>query len=139
MSDTVWLAIIAGAFAVIQTLLARKQNKKLEEVKVDLVAANAEVAAVAAETRKEVANKLDVIHTLVNSQVTEFIQREMDATIRSLVSLKELVALKEATGRHPTPATLETIKTTEAAINELNTTLAARAKSQAAATFPAHP
>jgi hypothetical protein len=84
-----------------------------------LLAANERVAKTAAETN----GKLDVIHTLVNSNMTAAMQAELDATSRELVSLREITALKQAAGLEPTPAALAAVQATEAKIAELTAAL----------------
>lgn len=71
-------------------------------------------------------NKSDVIHTLVNSQMTSAMQSELDATERELVSLKEIIELKRTTGKDPTKAALAVIDATEIRISELKEKLRER-------------
>jgi hypothetical protein len=89
-----------------------------------------EVAKTAAETTTDTNGKLDElkkgqkqIHTLVNSNLTASMRRELDATVRELAGMNELVAVKRKLGDEPSEATLTTIKVTEETIRELTATL----------------
>ena len=104
-----------------------------------LVESNKLVAEKAAQTREDITGQLKIIHTLVNSQMTEAKQRELDATIRELASLREVMDLKRAAGIEPTAETLEMIRATEVSIRELRVNLADRARSQNETKFvPGH-
>lgn len=130
----------------------RRQEKFDEYTRQDQVAARVEdaarkllqrqdeVAAKAAEAAKlllannervaadaEKANaKLDVIHTLVNSNMTAALQSEMDATTRELAMMREVVELKRAAGSDPTTEVLAAIEATKMKLGELAATLADR-------------
>lgn len=67
-----------------------------------------------------------VIHTLVNQNMTDAIKAERDATVREVVLMKELIALKQAQGQEPSPETLATLQETEQKIHELQVKLAER-------------
>jgi hypothetical protein len=105
----------------------------------DKVAAQAAIAAellvksnaVVAETAKVTNVKLDVIHTLVNSSMTAAMQAELDATIRELAMMHEIVELKEAAGKKPLPVAERAITLTEGRIAELEHQLADRRVSAA--------
>ena len=100
-----------------------------------LVINNEAVASTAAVTQ----SKLDVIHTLVNSNMTAAMQAELDATVRELAMMNEVIALNRAAGREPSKEALGAIVDTGAKIAELRAALADRlkqtqvAESQAAA------
>jgi hypothetical protein len=81
-----------------------------------LLAANERVAASAAETN----GKLDVIHTLVNSNLTAAQQRELAAMMTMLTTMKEVVGLKERLKVTPSPASLEHIRNTQAQVDALS-------------------
>lgn len=89
-----------------------------------LLAANERVARTAIETN----GKLDVIHTLVNSNMTAAMQSEYDATVRELAMMKEVIELKRSNGLKPTPEALAAIKTTETKLRELAAALEDRAQ-----------
>jgi len=67
--------------------------------------------------------KLDLIHTLVNSNMTAAMQAEYDATVRLLAMMKELVAVKEAVGHKPSAVATKAIADTEDRVQELRAAL----------------
>jgi len=67
--------------------------------------------------------KLDVIHILVNSNMTAAMQAELDETRSSLVLMKEILDLKKVNGVEPSPAALAAIKTKEGKIAEMQAAL----------------
>lgn len=75
-----------------------------------------------AEDRKRidmVSEKLDAIHILVNSNLTISIQKGRDASVRELISLRELIALKQKLlGEEPSPETLAELKSAQEAIDK---------------------
>lgn len=147
MADQIWLAlivavpaIVTGAIAPLATVLitnrSRRKDKEQDWARQDAVAAQAREAArllldanerVAATTQVTNA-KLDVIHTLVNSNMTAAMQAELDATVRELAMMGEVIELKRANGHEPSVNTLATFKATELRIGELKATLADRLK-----------
>jgi len=84
-----------------------------------LLAANERVAHTAQVTN----GKLDVIHQLVNSSMTAAMQSELDATVRELAMMREVMELKRTAGTDPSPETLASISATQAKIGELTSTL----------------
>jgi hypothetical protein len=62
--------------------------------------------------------KLDVIHELVNSNMSAAMQSELDALEVTLAALTEVVDLKRAAGREPGPEALAAIRSTEGKIRE---------------------
>jgi hypothetical protein len=77
----------------------------------------------------EVTNgKLDVVHTLVNSNMTTAMQAEYDAVTRELAMMREVMELKQAAGGAPSPEALAAIKATEQQLKELAEALGDRAK-----------
>jgi hypothetical protein len=95
-----------------------------------LLAANERVA----QTSKMTNDKLDVIHTLVNSNMTAALKAEFDATERELTMMIEVVELKRLGGHLPTVESLAAIEATRVKISELRSTLDDRAKAGASAT-----
>jgi hypothetical protein len=75
--------------------------------------------------------KLELIHMLVNSNLTASMQAELDATIRELAMMHEVIDLKRANGRDPLPVVLETLAFTEGKIAELKAKLHDRLTAQA--------
>lgn len=68
-------------------------------------------------------DKLDIIHVLVNSNMTASMQAELDATVRELAMMHEVVDLKRKAGHEPTAAALIAIDATEAKVTELKAAL----------------
>lgn len=91
-----------------------------------LLAANERVAASTRITN----GKLDVIHALVNSNMTAVIGAELAARRENLVLLLEVVAIKRAAGHEPTDEAISTIEVAKSKIAELETTLADRLKGE---------
>ena len=77
--------------------------------------------------------KLKVIHTLVNSNLSNAIQAEHDGLIRELAGLQELVSLKQAAGHEPSEETLAVIIATQERIKVLTTQLHDRERTDALA------
>jgi hypothetical protein len=92
-----------------------------------LLAANERVARTAQVTN----GKLDVIHTLVNSNMTAAMQSEYDATVRELAMMREVLALKQAAGGSPGAEALTAITATEVKLAELAAALEDRARAAA--------
>jgi len=73
--------------------------------------------------------KLDTIHVLVNSNMTAAMQAELDATIRELAMMREVIALNRAAGREPSPEAAEALRNTQLKIDELKAQLEDRLRS----------
>jgi hypothetical protein len=71
---------------------------------------------------------LKVIHTLVNSNMTAAMQAELDATIRELAMMQEVIDIKRSVGQEPSPASLAALQRTEERVGELRATLQDRFK-----------
>jgi hypothetical protein len=82
------------------------------------VAADLLVAA-----NERLGGKLDVIHTLVNSNMTAAMQAEYDATVRELAMMREVVALNHAAGREASAEALGAIAATDVKVADLWATL----------------
>jgi uncharacterized protein (DUF2342 family) len=80
----------------------------------------------AAESTQATNEKLDVIHALVNSNLTAVMQAELDATVRVLALLKEVAELRRAAGHEPSREGLDAITATELRISELRSVLTDR-------------
>jgi hypothetical protein len=144
--EAVWLALVVGFFGVLtasmpvwlarQASAARAAEKAADYARQDVVAAKVEEAAKAARevsqtlaaTTKTTNDKLDVIHTLVNSNMTAALQAEYDATTRELAMMHEVIEVKKTMGREPTEMALAAIKATEEKLGELRATLDDRLK-----------
>jgi hypothetical protein len=125
-------AAVAADLLAVQQRAATTQVKQTAEL---LVASNER-----ADTNATATNiKLDVIHTLVNSNMTAAMQAEYDATVREAAMMREVVSLKQAAGHDPTIETLAAIEATDKKIADLRAALADRLKAteQAATDHPA--
>jgi hypothetical protein len=126
---------VAKQAAEAASLLAARQDDAAAQAAIAaklLLAANERVAASAKATN----NKLDTIHTLVNSNMTAAMQSELDATVRELAVMMELIELKKGMGTHPSVDTLAALKSANDKIVELGAVLRDRLHG-AAATPPA--
>ena len=156
MADDLWLAFFVAASTAISPMIMAwltNRNRRLERMedyaRQDLVAERADkVAEAAAKKAAEAANlllaanervaetaiatnqKLDVIHTLVNSNMTAALQSEFEATSRELSMMREVIDLKRIGGHEPTIASLAAIEATEIKLQELEAVLADRARQQ---------
>lgn len=114
--------VIAEKAAEAATLL-QESNKRIA----DKLATS---TAVTASRLTELADGQKVIHTLVNSNMTESKERELSATERELAMMKEVVDLKRTAGHEPTSDVLRAISATEAVIAALKADLADRQHQQ---------
>lgn len=99
-------------------LLAKEAADRAEEVAQRLVDQHE-------RTTEEMNGKLDVIHVLVNSNMTKAMQAELDATAAQLVLMREVIALREATGT-PSPNAAGDIAAVESKIKRLAGVIAIR-------------
>lgn len=119
------LAIFASVTAPV-ILMNRTAAMHREDRQADWARQDA-IAAVAAAANAKTNGKLDVIHTLVNSNMTAAMQAELDAIRREIVMMREVVALNLAAGREPTVEALAAIEATQVKITTLEAQLADRA------------
>jgi hypothetical protein len=105
-----------------QDRMAAEARAAAEEVANQLQVVNKRVNTTAEETN----GKLDVIHTLVNSNMTAAMQAELDAIRREIVMMREVVALNLAAGREPTVGALAEIEATDEKIRKLEVQIADR-------------
>jgi hypothetical protein len=82
-----------------------------------------ETAHAAAEVAQRTNDKLDVIHVLVNSNMTAAMQAELDATLREAAMIQEVIELKKAAGSEPTVETLAALESARNKIGELGSAL----------------
>ena len=118
---------VAAQAAEAARLLSNRQDaaaSKAADAAKLLVVNTAKVA----ETAKITNIKLDVIHTLVNSNMTAAMQAELDATTRELAMMGEVIELKRVAGREPNVQALAAIEATKSRISELTAALADRLK-----------
>lgn len=83
-----------------------------------------------AETQKVTNGKLDIIHTLVNSNLTAAMQAEYDAVKRELAMMREVIALRRTLGQDPSPDSLAEMHATEKKLAGLAEKLEDRHKAQ---------
>ncbi len=133
--ESIWIAlivsVIAPVIAGLVTSFNNRTDKKAQWARDDLVAAKAAEAAKlllaanerVAATAKVTNNKLDMIHTLVNSNMTAVMQAEYEATKRELILLLHVVELNRKVGNEPTTEGLVEIESTRKKISELHTAL----------------
>ena len=133
--DLVLVALIAACSPLLLAHLTNRQrrsDKREDWARSDAVAEKAAEAARlllaanerVAETTAVTNEKLDVIHGLVNSQMTAAIQAELGATERELVLLRRLAAIAA-----PDDEVQAAEATATAKIAELRATLADRLQS----------
>lgn len=150
-------AIVALPATVTPILLAsltarnRRREKELDWARQDdvatrikttaeaLVISNRTVASAAKDTAEKLGGKLDQIHTLVNSKMTEEMQSRLLSMRRELAGLLEIVSLKSVAGRQPSAEALEAIRDTKAAIVELELILNERDRQTIVANKQAEP
>lgn len=127
------LAVLSPTLLAVINGWQLRVSKRDDNARLDLVAERAEQAAAdLLKSNNVVSGKLDVIHGLVNSELTGAIDGERSATVRELALMREVMALhKVATGRDPSQASLTAIDLTEARVSELDAQLADRERHQA--------
>lgn len=148
MSDAVWLAILVAIPSILTVLvpliMAKVNNaqKNLEReadwARQDAIAARlaikvSETASTAAVARSVIAKKLDVVHTLVNGNVTEYMHRELEGLRRELELLNENRMLKVQAGQAVDPMEEVRAEFLRARVVELSRNLAVKLKADAAA------
>lgn len=147
--EAVYIAIIAAVTAatsmlgpIILASLSSKQRrdeKKQDWDREDLVAAKAaEAAKLLVESQRALLvatkgthEKLDVVHALVNSNLTTALQASYDSMSRELTMMYEIVELKRKDGAEPSDYTKSAISATEGKLKELGENLVVRAAQQA--------
>ena len=134
ITEPVYIAVIVAISSMFGPVLMAwvtyrvQRAQRLEDwARQDEVARRVEqVATHAAAAAQTTSDKLDVIHTLVNSNMTAALQSEFDAVTRELVMMKEVILLNRASGQEPSVDALAAITTTEAKIAELSSILTDR-------------
>lgn len=100
-------------------------QKAAEDAKL-LVSINERVAAKA----KLTIEKLDVIHALVNSNMTATMQSELDSHVVALALMIEIIELKRAAGSEPSVESLASIKSETLRVETLKKVLTDRIEQQ---------
>jgi hypothetical protein len=145
-NTAIWIAIIVAVPAVAAStvaplLIASQQNRRQDAVarqaaeaaallKADnektaklLLAANQEAAAMSAKADQATQAKLQQIHVLVNSNLTEAQERELAAMKALLVAMREVVALSRKLDVEPAATSLAEIANIEERIADLDRNL----------------
>lgn len=140
ISDVIVVALIVGVTGVLTpALLAylggrqRRADKREDWTRQDAVAEQAASAALlllaanerVANATKSTNEKLDVIHTLVNSNMTAAMQAELTAVEGQHAVLLEVITLKESSGASTSEAR-QTARALAERIQELRATLTDR-------------
>ncbi len=102
----------------------KEKADKAQEVADRLFASNEAVAA----NTKVTNGKLDIIHTLVNSNMTAAMKAELGATIEKLILMKQIVDRDKSDKITVLPEAILAIRNVESKIAELQATLADRLK-----------
>lgn len=119
--EVIIVAVIVAISSTIAPLLLawisgrQRRAEKLEDYK-----RQDEVAA----RDKAIDKKLDIIHTLVNSNMTKALQAELEAVLAQVVLLREVTRLK---GVAPTPELLDSMEVLDDRVSELTIQLKERA------------
>ena len=136
-----WVGLLAIVVAmVVPLLIALRIDARMKAYR-DVDSARADVVGsklVALETMTDAAERraqadathttsaLEVIHGLVNSQMTTVMQEALDARRGQLVTMVEIVDLKKADGREPSKEALAHIESARSKIQELEQAIADR-------------
>jgi hypothetical protein len=139
-SPNVTVALIAACAAlggsILSPILVSAQNEKhrikqrnedwarQDQVAADLVKSNLKTMEIA----RNQGAKLEQIHTLVNSNMTLALQNELAAREGQLITLEELVSLKNKKGNKASQVTLQSIEDFKLKISELRAQLEDRLK-----------
>ena len=107
---------------------AAEASRKILASQAATTAAQEEATQAAHLARKETYSQLTAIHTLVNSNYTIALTSELNSTRRELIALKEIMALRAATGRPINSDAEMTIETAERRVRELTAELTERDK-----------
>lgn len=138
MNDTIAVALIVSVIAPIITGLitswVHRSEKKQDWQRQDAVAKQAREAAAlllinnnrVAAAAEAATEKLDVIHTLVNSNLTTSLRSELNATKLTLQTLKEIMELRKVQGTEPSEEVLRIIQETQTKVNSLQRSLSDR-------------
>jgi|GEM_PF-2731212 hypothetical protein len=136
--ETVVVAIVAPVILALILGWQQRRAKREDWAREDAVAAKAAEAARlllaanerVAETTQVTNDKLDVIHTLVNSNVTKEMEARLEGSRREVAALREIVELRKQSGQDPTEEALAAILSTEEGVHELENDLADRRRQQ---------
>lgn len=79
--------------------------------------------AVIGATQAEQGRALAQIHALVNSNLTASMRSELEATVRDVASMREVIALRRAAGHEPSQEAIAAVEATDNRIYELRASL----------------
>lgn len=122
---SVTLGVILAVFSSITAplILAHRTEKMHREDREAEYARQDEIArakeAKLALREKVTDQKLDIIHKLVNSNLTNVMKSELSAVERELALLHEVAEMHRSNGREPTPEMRATIAATEQRVADL--------------------
>jgi DNA anti-recombination protein RmuC len=119
-------------------LIAKEQAERTASAVTQVVAQGEDAAKALRENKTQLAmvanttdKKLDVIHVLVNSSMTEALQNEHDAVVRERALIQEMIELKKKMGHEPSKETIETLGVITNKIADLKEALDIRKTAQA--------
>lgn len=122
--SNVWIAVLAASVAAVATIVGpvvvviangrQRTREKLQDW-----ARQDEVAARLLNANKVVDQKLDVIHGLVNSQLTGAMRNELSASEQTTVLMEEVIRLNKERGIAPSDISLTTLHALRVKIQEL--------------------
>lgn len=120
------VCVAIGASITAPLILARQAERMRRQDREADWARQDQVAAKAAEAVGTANGKLDVIHDLVNSNLTAAMQAELDALETSAAMMREVIDLKKAAGRPPAQETIIALQAIDAKIAALKTAISNR-------------
>ena len=119
--------VVSVITAQVQARILRKQHRRDRHV--DMLRQDT-VAEKVVHASNRANEKLEEIHVLVNSNMTEHMQAEADGMVRELAMMLEVIELNKAAGRRPSEEALSSVETTRTKIAELEAQLGDRARTQ---------
>jgi hypothetical protein len=114
---SIFTSLTAPLVLAYLTSVQHRRDREADWERQDAVAARAEAAA--RLYQNETNGKLDVIHVLVNSNMTAAMRSELEAVTRELAVMREMIALRKEQGREPSAETLAAVAIVEARIFRL--------------------
>lgn len=143
MTDALWTAILIAIPTTLTVLMPfimlrvnnRQKNddrdanwKRQDRIAKELEEKVNATASDAAAARNVISNKLDQVHTLVNGNITDFMQREADGLRREIAALEEVRDLKAGLQLDPNPVEETRLTLARARLGEVLIGLAAKMK-----------
>jgi hypothetical protein len=145
LMENLWIAIVVACTTLITSTIApvavgyfsystRKRERIADWARQDEVARRVAQVAQNQSTQAKItsaeiarnSDKLDVVHSLVNSQLQAALQAEHDALVVQLTLMNEIMAMRSGKGTGPTEEALAAIKKVEARIAELESIIRER-------------